>query len=213
VQEWKAQVQREFSLWADSVDCDWCGAQNFYQLQALVLRGVLESGDCFTLLPDAPAANKRQPYRLRLQILEADRVGNPHGQPDSDTMCAGVRLGGEGVARAWHVYDRHPGAALHMGLHRGGADNPYAGRWIAAQGSSGRARMLHHWRKLRPGQPRGVPYLAPIIDCLKQLARYSEAEIMAAVVTSYLTVFIETVPSYLHKSIQKDINLPKRICC
>ena len=50
--EWKAHVQREFSLWADSTESDWEQTLTFYEQQAVVLRGTLESGDLFTLLPN-----------------------------------------------------------------------------------------------------------------------------------------------------------------
>ena len=43
----------------------------------------------------------------------------------------------------------------------------------------------------RIGQRRGVPLLAPVIESLKQLGRYTEAELVAAVVSGLLTVFIE----------------------
>ncbi|AOV01858.1 lambda family phage portal protein [Delftia tsuruhatensis] len=181
---WKAKVQQEFSLWADSTECDIEGKQNFYQLQALVLRSALESGDCFSLLPDGERT-ATQPYELRIQVLEADRVGNPGGKADSDTVAGGVRLNAHGAPEAYHLYDKHPGSGLPTA---GGA---YRGEWIERLGRSGRRRMLHHFRCLRPGMPRGVPYLAPIIDCIKQISRYTEAEIMAAVLTAYLTVFIE----------------------
>lgn len=184
---WKTRVQQEFSLWSDSAECDIEQSLNFYQLQALVLRATLESGDCFTLLPDGQPT-PTQPYALRLQVLEADRVGNPLGQLDSALIAGGVRLDPRGAAQSYYVYDEHPGsmAALLRGQGLG------QGQWVDRAGPSGRRRILHHWRKLRPGMPRGVPYLAPIIGCVKQLARYSEAEIMAAVITAYLTVFIET---------------------
>ncbi|MDZ4282811.1 MAG: phage portal protein [Hydrogenophaga sp.] len=183
--EWKAHVHNEFSLWADSTECDIEQTLNFYQQQALVLRAVLESGDCFTILPDGkPTAT--QPYALRIQVLEADRIGNPAGQVDTASMAGGVRLGEGGAPEAFHVYDQHPGGYLP------GSGGMYAGRWVDRVGSSGRRRVLHHFRKLRPGLPRGLPYLAPIIDCIKQISRYTEAEIMAAVITAYLTVFIET---------------------
>ena len=42
----------------------------------------------------------------------------------------------------------------------------------------------------RAEQYRGVPYLAPVIESLKQLTRYSEAEMMAAVINGFFTVFI-----------------------
>ncbi len=57
---------------------------------------------------------------------------------------------------------------------------------------TGRRRVLHVWSdKDRPGQVRGVPFLAPILEPLKQMERYSNSELMAAVVSAMLTVFIE----------------------
>jgi lambda family phage portal protein len=43
----------------------------------------------------------------------------------------------------------------------------------------------------RIGQRRGVPLLAPVIEALKQLGRYTDAELVAAVVAGMFTVFIE----------------------
>lgn len=36
-----------------------------------------------------------------------------------------------------------------------------------------------------------VPFLAPVIEALKQLGRYTDAELVAAVVSGMFTVFIE----------------------
>lgn len=184
--EWKDHTQREFSLWSDSHESDIAQTLNFYQQQGLVLRSALESGDCFTLLPDGERTTT-QPYALRLQVLEADRIGNPFGQQDTARMSGGVRTNAFGAPDACHLYDQHPGGWLP-----GQGAGLYAGEWVDYVGKSGRRRILHHFRKLRPDMPRGMPYLAPIIDCIKQISRYTEAEIMAAVITSYLTVFIET---------------------
>ena len=184
---WAAEVAAEFSLWADSTECDWTGEQNFYQLQDLVTRGRLESGDCFTVLPDGELTAS-MPYALRLQVLEADRVGNPKGAADSAEFAAGIRrAAGGGRVTGIHVYDRHPGS-----LWLGGGGDLYAGRWIEPLGSSGRRRMLHHFKRLRPEQPRGVPYLAPVMALFKQLDTYTDAEIKAAVVSAWITMIIET---------------------
>src|SRR3990167_6606295 len=75
VAEFKEIVAAEFSLFADSKECTLDGKQTFYERQSLVLGSRLDSGDCFTILPDAsPTAT--QPYKLRLQLIEADRCAN-----------------------------------------------------------------------------------------------------------------------------------------
>ncbi|XVJ69879.1 MAG: phage portal protein [Rhizobacter sp.] len=183
-QAFKTEVQTEFSLWADSTDCDWEGDQNFYDKQGLTLRSALESGDCFTLLPDGQPSST-QPYKLRLQTLEADRCGNPKGEIDSATIAGGVKRGPDGPPLAYYIYNRHPGASILTG-------DLYAGQWVDRLGRSGRRRILHHFKKLRPGMPRGVPYLAPVVETIKQLGRYTEAEIQAAIVSAFFTLIIET---------------------
>lgn len=186
-EEWKAHVQAEFSLWADDAQaCDLTGEQNFYQAQATAVRGTKESGDIFTLLPNAERT-RMQPYALRFQLIEADRVGNPKGVMDSDEVAGGIKFGPGGRPLAAHIYDRHPGAG-----YTAKATNLHAGEWVNFQGESGRRRLLHHYKKLRPGQPRGVPYLAPVVDLIKQIGRFTDAEVEAAVINSFFTLIIET---------------------
>ena len=200
--EWKATTQNEFSLWADSTDCDITRQHTFYQLQGLVLRAVLESGDAFSLLPDAKAAAMlpQQPYRLRVQVLEADRVGNPRNGADTPTVAGGIEIDGDtGAPVKAHIYKVHPGS---------NQASTFDGEWVEMVGRTGRRRLLHHLRKLRPDQPRGLPYLAPIIEGIKQISRYTEAEIMAAVITSYFTVFIETPDGKAAPIFQGDAPLP-----
>lgn len=184
--QWAAEVAAEFSLWADSTECDWSGEQNFYGLQDLVTRSKLESGDCFTVLPDGKRTTT-MPYALRLQVLEADRIGNPGGVADTAAVSGGVRRAADGgLISGFHVYDTHPGVAHLVQGQR------YAGRWIEPVGSSGRRRMLHNFKRSRPEQPRGVPYLAPVMGMFKLIADYTDAEVKAAVISAWLTLVIET---------------------
>lgn len=183
-QAWKANTQAEFSLWADSTDCDWAGEQNFYQLQALVKRSAKTSGDCFTLLPMAERT-RMQPYGLRLQVIEADRVGNPMGATDSADLAGGIAFS-NGRPLSAYVYDTHPGSTSWWGGAR------FSGQAIRFVGDTGRRHLLHHYHKQRPDQPRGTPYLAPVIDLIKQIGRFTESEITAAVLNSFFTVFYES---------------------
>lgn len=179
----KDAVTREWSMFADSRECSWDGQSNFYEWQQLVLGGRLESGDCFTILPDGEPT-QTQPYALRLQLIEADRCDNPAAQIDTDDIVKGVRLQ-NGRPTGYYILDKHPGSLTATGT------NINSGQWYEPVGPSGRRRILHHYRPTRPEQARGVPYLAPVVQAIKDLGRYTEAEITAAVMSAFFTVFIE----------------------
>lgn len=69
------QILREFSLWADSPLCDADRVDNFYKLQQLAFLAYMMNGDAFAVLP--MRHNVGQPYDLRVQLIEADRVCSP----------------------------------------------------------------------------------------------------------------------------------------
>jgi len=183
--EWSQQVMEEFGLFADSTHCDLARKETFYSLQEVVFRGALDSGDSFTVL--AGRETPGWPYRLALQVLEADRVGNPAGQMDAEGRFDGVEFDpATGEVRRYHVYDQHPGS-LHIG-----SKPRYAGQWRDARTARGTPALLHHYRQLRPGQTRGIPHLAPVIKLIKQAGRYTDAEVAAAVLSAFHAIFIES---------------------
>ena len=179
---WQNNTERRFRLWAGSTYCDAADELDFYEQQALALRTQIESGDAFTVLPQVE--RKGWPFRLALQIVEADRACNPGFAADTDTITAGIERSATGAAVAVHLCSHHPGsitAAKGLTWSR----VPFRG------GTSGRRNVLHLKRKLRPGQTRGLPELAPIIGTLKQMERYSIAEIDAAVNSAAQAVFVK----------------------
>jgi lambda family phage portal protein len=185
-QAWQKDTRRRFLAWFTSKDCDLGRRQNGYQLQDLALRSTLSSGDILVTTPMVQRRAARYPT-LALQIIEADRISNPSGQQNSDTLTDGVECDATtGEAVAYHVSDKHPGDM------RGGARS-----WqrIGARGAeSGRLNAIHLYRVLRPGLRRGVPILAPVMEPLKQLARFTQAELDAAVSSALFPLFAEMDP-------------------
>lgn len=198
--KWKADTLREWRLFCESPDCDITGEQNFYELQALAFRSVLESGDLLVLTPVRAQPTAGNPYRLALQMIEADRICNENGARDSDTLVQGVETNAAGAAIRYHIANRHPGAMVKTGKTRvmtwtkvdkfGGGDIN-ANADANASASAHRRNVLHLFDRRRPGQTRGVPYLAAVIEPLKQLGRYSDAEIGAAVISAIFPLFVE----------------------
>lgn len=181
---WQSQVEAEFALWAETQNCDVTRTLDFYSLQELAFRSTLESGDVFCLLPFVE--RKGDIYGLKLQLIEADLCTNKNWEPDSSTLTQGVQLDNTSAPVAYHFLKYHP-ASYKL--------EEYAPEWriVPAFGrQTGRRNVIHLFRRLRPGQTRGVPHLAPVIEPLKQLGRYTDAEIMAAVISGMFTVFVKS---------------------
>lgn len=176
------QIEREWRLWAESPDCDMTRIDNFYELQQLAFINWLVSGDCLAVLPVKPRLN--QPYDLRVQLIEADRLCSPNNFDTLDNkIVGGVEVDQSGEVIAYHIANHHPLSYAHTDIE-----------WqrVEAYGSrTGRRNVLHLMNRERIGQRRGVPFLAPVIESLKQLGRYTDAELVAAVVSGMFTVFIE----------------------
>lgn len=179
---WKNSVETLWRAWAERQHCDATMTQNFYGIQATAFRSVLESGDIFMTLPFR--SSRTSPFSLRLQMIEGDRVCNPNYTSDTKDLAGGVALDNLGAPESYWILREHPGAL-----------RPQPKTWDnfpAFGANTGRRNVLHVFDKRRPGQTRGYPVLAPVIETLKQLDRYTEAEIMAAVVSGMFSVFITT---------------------
>lgn len=178
---WEATVERQFRMWAEYPDADAGRRLNFYELQRLVFLSVLQSGEIFVLLPliERPGTVSD----LRIYPIEADRVSNPFGLADTPKLAGGIEVGDYSEPLAYHIMTT-PGGFL---------DPVQKWKRVRAFGEkSGRINVIHLYNPERPGQRRGTPYLTPVIETLKQLGRYTDSELMAAVVASFFTVFVKS---------------------
>jgi lambda family phage portal protein len=180
---WERNVDTLFHLWANSKLCDITLTQNFYELQGLVFHSAFESGDVFALRRQPKSKHAIVP--LALNVIEADRVTTPQELMNDWYMRDGVKIDDDGAAVSYFILNDHPGDSVTP-VQGGFKEVPAFGK------KSGEQMVLHIFERLRPGQNRGIPSLAPVIEILKQLDRYSEAELMKAVVSSFFTVFLKT---------------------
>lgn len=182
-EKWQTKTEKEFRLWATSIDCDASRMNNFYDQQYIAFLTALIGGDVITLLPFIK--RKNSPYSLAIKLLEGQHLCNKNDKVDSSKLAGGVELDENGAPLNYHILKNHPG----------GFDINSKKEWVVVPAfgeKSDRRNVIHLFDRKRPGQRRGVPYLAPVIEDLKQLGRYTEAELMAAVVTGMFTVFIKS---------------------
>lgn len=205
------QIEREFNLWAGSIDCDVARQNNFYELQQLAMLAWPMSGDVFALLPVLP--RQHAVYDLRIKLIEADRVCNPgtslysalgmqmQQAENGNLLSQGVEVTPDGEVVAYHVAQRHP-----LSLQFVANQEQSWQRVEIFGGLTGRRNIIHLFNAERPEQHRGIPLLSPVIETLKQMGRYTDAELIAAVVSGMFTAFItsETPQNPLGESVPID---------
>lgn len=180
--KWQKSTERHWKLFSESKNCDLSRTQNFAGLTDLAFRASLSNGDSFSLLP------MRQlngwPYKTAVQMIESDRVCNKDNKPDNKKQAGGILLDKNGAPSKLQYLTTHPGG--YAATTRKWAEAAFFGA------RTGRTNVIHLFQRKRSGQLRGEPFLAPVIEPLKQIGRYTEAELMAAVVSGMFTVFVKT---------------------
>jgi len=177
--EWSSDVESKFRVWASNPhSVDWSHQFKFTELQRTARLHSLISGDVLFVL--------RYPAPLNLPVVElidGARVATPFDSIPSkgNKIINGVEVDEKGRHVAYHVIDNN---------------NDITGfktKRIAAFGSRSGRRMswLMYSGARRLGQTRGVPLLAAILQSLKEIDRYRDAEQRAAVVNAFYALSIE----------------------
>jgi len=170
---------------------DWCehadaSAQtDFYGLQALATRAMLEGGEALVRLRWRRPEDGL-PVALQLQLLEAEHLPLSMNRelPNGNVVRAGIEFDRLGRRLAYHLYRSHPndrGLAPMSGA--GGMDTVR----VPAE------EVIHLFRVLRPGQIRGEPWLARALVKLNELDQYDDAELVRKKTAAMFAGFITRI--------------------
>ena len=179
--KWSAGIEARFDYWAGAKECSYDRTLNFYELQVLAFRSLLLDGECLAVMTDKTRPRFR--YDLTVRLIESECLCDPRPSPHGVMTDEGVELDAEGVPCAYWIANRNPNSELR------GQPPLYWERYPVYV--MDRRRVLHLMSPERINQRRGVPFLAPVIEQLKQLGRYTDAELMAAVISGMYAVFFE----------------------
>lgn len=189
--ELERDIKFKFNTWATSKNCCVTGQNTFYELQQIALMTWLISGECFAF--PMYIQNPDSDFELAIKLLEGDLIYNPNSNAAFVDIYRKADNGNR-IYNGIEIDDNDRVVAYYVASDY--ADRPLASvSWkrIPAYGdNTGLPNVLHVFNAIRPQQYRGIPYLAPVIEDIKQLRRYEDAEIMAAVINGLFSVFITT---------------------
>ncbi|MGE0450217.1 MAG: phage portal protein [Vicinamibacterales bacterium] len=174
-------VQALWEDWSAVADAD--GMLDMAGLQAAAFREMVTGGECFIRL------RRRQPgdglpVPLQLQVLPAEICPAEYTQraPGSgNEIRAGIEYDQIGRRVAYWMREADPGDDFSL---------------ASALGATLMHRVpvelvLHLFDPTRPGQRRGVPWLAPALVRLHELDKYSDATLLRLQIASMFAVFLK----------------------
>jgi lambda family phage portal protein len=164
---------------AESTQLDADGMHNLCGLQRLIMRTTVESGECLIRRRwRRPSDGLRVPFQI--QVLEPDYLDTTKDGPTASggVIVQGVEFDVIGRRVAYHLYPMHPGATWAW---RGG-------RFTSSRIDA--SEVAHVLRVDRPGQVRGVPWVAPAMIKIKDAGEYDDAQLMRQKIAACYAVFI-----------------------
>lgn len=164
-------------LWTPDIDT--LGENTLFGLQAIVMNAVFSDGEVFVRQrPRNTRFNPTLKIPFQIELIEPDFLNTTITSNGQNKVVEGLEYGPTGAVVAYHFWNQHPGD-LHTLM------TPLTStRWDAK-------RVLHIRRTGRPGQSRGIPWMAPVMMTLGEISDYVEAQIlkqrMAALLAGVVT--------------------------
>lgn len=152
-------------------------------LLGLSFRHALGDGESLVL----PQWLERQgtPWRTCFQVIDPDRLSNPNGAMDTDTVRGGVEVDAYGAPIAYNIRVSHPNDVW-------GARNQFKWERVPRFTDWGRFRVLHHFEAEEAGQTRGKSRFVPVLERFKMGDRWARNTLQAALLDAMFAATIES---------------------
>jgi lambda family phage portal protein len=158
-------IERYWNKWCN--DCDFLGRHNFTTLLQLAVTAMLRDGDCGFIIV-------RDREDLKLQSVEADRIGSPYDQTDTDKYIGGINVDEYGRPVSYTIFTRT-------------INNQYVSPTnIVAK------EFIHLFDAARLDEYRGRSAFATALNATRDLQEAIKAEVQAIKYASYQSGVITT---------------------
>jgi lambda family phage portal protein len=159
------KIEKYWQRWCN--ECDFLGRHNFTTLLQLAVTAILRDGDCgFIIVRDGED--------LKLQSVEADRIGSPYDRTDTDKYIGGINVDDYGRPVSYTIFTRT-------------INNQYISPVdIVAK------EFIHLFDAARLDEYRGRSAFATALNATRDLQEAIKAEVQAIKYASYQSGVITT---------------------
>lgn len=172
------RLKQAWTDWSDSTACDRDGRKTLGGIQKMVMRAVIESGDCLIL----KRIDRTAEIPLKLVVLEIDYLDMNKNDFKVDEQgnynFLGIRFNKKGERIGYWLFDTHPGESM-----RGSS---FVSKLVPADS------VIHVFEQLRPGQQLGVPYGVSAFLRVRDMDEYNDAQVVRQKIAACYSVFIRT---------------------
>ena len=161
---------------------DALGVNSLPMKQRVVMSTVFADGELLVRLrPKSGRFAAGLPLPFTIELLEVDQLDHTITSNGQNEVIEGIEYDPVGAPLAYHIWRQHPGTVTST-FRR----SDWESERVRA------ADILHIRRLDRPGQVRGVPWLAPALLTLGELSDYQEAQILKQRMAALLAFFVKT---------------------
>lgn len=167
------RIEARFKRWGARGSITMDGFDDSASLQRMVVRTVITDGEFFALKHRDRFLNDG----YSLQPIDADQVDeNYNVAPNANgvRIVMGVEIDRYGKPLAYHVWDNHPNSTIRGERRRIPASD-----------------MVHVFKRVRPGQTRGMTWFAPALVTWKLNDQYTESELVQSMLAAAQGGFFE----------------------
>lgn len=197
---WAREFERVWEQYAHGPDhrIDAGRRLTFTQMMGLLHDTEFIDGDAllaFEWRQDSPG------WSTCFQVVDPDRLSNPHGVPDSIYLRSGIALDDYQAPVGYHIREAHPADISVLGART------MSWQYIPRGTDWGRQVIAHIFDQSRPGQTRGISEFTTVIRAMRMSQEFAETELAAAVLQASYAAVIETAANYQDAAGLVDVEL------
>lgn len=181
------QIERAFALWSTDPRrlCHAARRHDFGGILRTLWGEWKGVGECLALMIWREFGHVGGAYATGVQEIDTDRLGNPYGQTDSQSLRDGIEKDAYGADVAYHIREAHPGDlrpdARAMSWQRVPRETPY-----------GRPVAIYAARQSRAEQNRGITLLAPLVEKFAMRGKMERTELQSALLNAVFAAFVKS---------------------